>query len=523
MTFQERLQRAWRGPYLPIGLGGAWMALCWLPFGLAPLMPIGAALAILGIRSARTRGEAWKAGLVFGAMRYMVASQFLLSLVSHSWTALFFYPMAIASVLPWAWGETALAWWLDRRFGLDRGIGLCITYALSERLRTIGDTSFPADLLSHAFGDTPAWMSWNPWIGPFVFTLFIFLVGHLLIGALQSFRNRRRRPAAGWLALALLLWLAPPLTDRIGAGGGRTLETIPLAIVQPWVKGDDKLNRERWPALRETLERYSREAADGGAELILWPETARPGPLVWEADATAGDPWAQSLADQLGVTILYGTEIARLDSERHVSALYNGAAIVYPNAPERFGWYGKQHLLPFVEGVPFADLIGFDPARAAREGKRRSLSFLGNFYRGPAPVPFEYRGLRIGVMICYEGMYPSLGRLWRDVDANALVLLTNDAWWGRSTFAPWHARMLSARARELRVPIARAANSGISTIFDTEGRSGIRTPWLSAGVTHYDWQIPVPRAKPFWTKYPDRILFTAMLLMILWGRFRRQD
>ena len=70
---------------------------------------------------------------------------------------------------------------------------------------------------------------------------------------------------------------------------------------------------------------------------------------------------------------------------------------------------------------------------------------------------------RIGVLICYEGMYPALARAYRRAGANALVVMTNDAWWGKSLFAPWHARMIASRAREVDVPVVRAANTGVSS------------------------------------------------------------
>ena len=82
---------------------------------------------------------------------------------------------------------------------------------------------------------------------------------------------------------------------------------------------------------------------------------------------------------------------------------------------------------------------------------------------------------RIGVLICYEGMYPSLGRAYRAAGADALLVLTNDSWWGRSVFPAWHARMVSARARELDLPVLRAANSGVSSMTDRFGATRAST------------------------------------------------
>lgn len=173
--------------------------------------------------------------------------------------------------------------------------------------------------------------------------------------------------------------------------------------------------------------------------------------------------------------ILYGCEIAR-SSGGTVGELFNGAALASADRGPS-DWYGKQRLLPFLEGVPFARWIGWNPAAARRrkEDRRSYLTLAGNFSPGPRPVVFEVGPARIGMLICYEAFHPDLVRRCRLAGANALCVITNDSWWGRSAFAPWHARMVFSRAREADIPVVRAANSGISSLTDRLGRMGRAT------------------------------------------------
>ena len=423
------------------GAAGAAAALCWLPFGLAPLFPLAFVLAMRGLRRVRTPGEAVRFGLVFGAARYAVAAHFLLALLAHSPLAIGIYFMAILFILPFgileAWGALAL----ERYARLPRSIGFGALYVIGDWLRTLGDLSFPADRIEHAFGTNPAWLAPAPWVGAIGVEAGVVAVAVLLDLAIEA-RARRRSPLP-WAAGAAALWLAPLVLDAASGVAETPASKLRVVVVQPAVTQADKMRRDRWPATWRRLEELTAEAA-AGADLVVWPETARPSPVIWEGPGPFEDPEMEAIAAKVRVPVLYGCEIARREQGRLV-ALYNGAAIAYPDGRPG-AWYGKQHLLPFVEGVPFAKALGLD-ARAAAAGSRKgALTLLGAFTPGPEPTIFEVGDARLGVLICFEGMYDSLARRYREAGANGLVVLTNDAWWGRSVFPRWHARMVATRA-----------------------------------------------------------------------------
>ncbi len=484
--------------------GGAVGSLCWLPLGLAPAIFLGAALAQRALRGVTTGREAVLAGLVFGAARYAVAAHFLLWLLRYSPLAIAFYLLAIAYILPFAVLESWGAWRLERWSGIPRGAWLAVLYALLEYVRTLGDLSFPADLLAHAFGTAPAFLAWTPVTGPFAVSLLVFLVGWGVETALLPGLPVRRRAAL--LVAVTVLWLLPPVTGLLTSPdhGGAVLR---VGIVQPSLTVEEKLDRARRGVNLELLRALTRRAAEG-TDLVLWPETARPGHLLWPEGAPLRDPDVEAISSEVGVPILYGCEIAR-HRGRRVTGLYNGVVLVDPRRGA-VDWYGKIHLLPFAEGVPFARLFGWDPARRDRSGGGY-LTMLGNFSPGPRATVFRVGNARIGALVCYEGLYPALARRFRREGANVLAVLTNDAWWGRSLFAPWHARMAAARAREENVPVVRAANSGVSSVAGPDGRLREHTGLFRRTVLR--GEVPVGGAPTFYSRHGDWLVGLLLLLV----------
>ncbi len=454
-------------------LAGLGFGLGWLPTGLAPLLPLALVPLLRGLRRAATGRDAALLGAVFAAARVVVGAHYILVLLTYSPLAIVLLVLDVLYFLPFdvlnAWGSI----WIERRVGVPRTLAFAPVFTALEWARTQTDLSNGSAMIAHAFGVEPAWLAWSPWTGPFFLSLLATVVGALLD---LAFENRRRPArAAALAAAAVALWLAPPATDLVApAAPAAPGTTLRVGIVQPSLTVEQKLDRRRWPETWDLMKRLTGEAAQG-ADLVIWPESARPGPILWKEGEPFADPPMEEIARQVGVPILYGCEIATVAGGR-VTALYNSAALARADGTPG-DWYHKQQLLPFAEGVPFARWIGWDPATARRGGSggRSYLTLAGNFTPGTRPTVFRVGAARIGVLICFEGMYPELARRYRLEGANALCVMTNDAWWGRSVFASWHARMASSRARELDLPVVRAANSGVSSITDRRGRMGPHT------------------------------------------------
>ncbi|RPJ49638.1 MAG: apolipoprotein N-acyltransferase, partial [Acidobacteria bacterium] len=87
----------------------------------------------------------------------------------------------------------------------------------------------------------------------------------------------------------------------------------------------------------------------------------------------------------------------------------------------------------------------------------------------------EYRvgrveGLKFGTLICFEGIFPEIAREFEKRGAEIFVIITNDAWYGRTAAPEQHLQIAAFRAIENRRMILRAANSGYSAVIDPLGR-----------------------------------------------------
>ncbi len=161
-----------------------------------------------------------------------------------------------------------------------------------------------------------------------------------------------------------------------------------------------------------------------------------------------------------------------------------GAGVQQPGRPGRRGEvaavYDKAHLVPFGEYMPLSGLL---PVRLAAGGM--------DFTAGPGPVALAVPGLPpFGALICYEVIFP--GAVTPAPRPAWLVNITNDAWFGHSA-GPWqHLATARLRAVEEGLPLARAAQTGISALFDARGRRLGMLPLGQAGTLALD--LPPPLA-----------------------------
>ena len=169
--------------------------------------------------------------------------------------------------------------------------------------------------------------------------------------------------------------------------------------------------------------------------------------------------------------------------------------------------YDKAHLVPFGEYMPLAGLL---PIRLAAGGM--------DFSAGPGPVTLAPPGLPpFGALICYEVIFPAAVTpfprpAW-------LVNITNDAWFGKSS-GPWqHLAAARLRAVEEGLPLARAAQTGISAVFDARGQ---RLALLPIGATG-TLTLALPGAEPpplfarFGLPLPGlAALFCMLLGLVAW-------
>ncbi|MFZ5874987.1 MAG: apolipoprotein N-acyltransferase [Nitrospirota bacterium] len=284
-----------------------------------------------------------------------------------------------------------------------------------------------------------------------------------------------RRSIAALLTAALTLTVVLVYghwrLDQLSRADAAT-EPLHVAVVQGNVDQDRKWD----PAfLRETIDRYqalTREYAAQSLDLVVWPEAAMP--FFFERDAAHRDELLAFVADTKTPLLFGSPAIDQRDG--HTPRLYNSAYLVTETGAVA-GRYDKLHLVPFGEYVPLERLLFF---------VNKMVDGIGEFAPGDDATVFSLDRFRLGVMICFEVVFPELTRRAVQNGATVMAAITNDAWFGDSAAPYQHLDMVALRAVENRVPFARAANTGVSGFIQATGRVNAAT----------DLFVPASRANP---------------------------
>jgi len=236
---------------------------------------------------------------------------------------------------------------------------------------------------------------------------------------------------------------------------------VRAAVVQPYIPQNEKWDAARATEVLQTIEQVTYDASRRGApQLIIWPEAVTPWALYRDPNVQT---WLETVARRTRKPLLFGTVYTQVTGQ--TEEWYNGAFVVSPTAGlERTG-YAKRKLVPFGEFIPLRPLFGWI---------EKFAPIGGDFQRGtdaaPLLVPVGSRRVPVGVLICFEDIFPGLARESALAGAEVLTVLTNNAWFGEGGAAYQHAAHSVLRAIETRRPVIRVGNGGWSGWIDEFGR-----------------------------------------------------
>ena len=227
-------------------------------------------------------------------------------------------------------------------------------------------------------------------------------------------------------------------------------------------------------------------------DLLLLPETALPfyshSPSFLDFLAARPEPAPWIL-----------TGIPRLAPYRAATngfTLYNSAMLINP-AGQTTGLYAKNHLVPFGEYVPLASILPLPGPL---------VDAAGSYSPGMPEPPLSCRDGKIGVLICFESIFPELAAGHAQRGATLLVNITNDGWYDTTNVPDQTLAMTVMRAVETRRSIARAANTGISAFITPTGRILSQTPLKERAVL--TGTLPLMTTTSFFTRW--RQLWAAL-------------
>jgi apolipoprotein N-acyltransferase len=306
----------------------------------------------------------------------------------------------------------------------------------------------------------------------------------------------RRGALLGCSALVGLVWLQGTLVLRRPMPAGPSLR---LGLVQANIQQEQKWDPARAQANVDVHLELTRAAADEGARLVVWPESALPF-LFDQAPALARE--LAELARSRGIYLLFGND--DIDERSTPPRIWVGAKLLTPEGELAFR-YHKMRLVPFGEYVPLQPLVTLGGRFAAR-----LVRAAGEFTPGAHYVVGEVDGHRMSVFICYEAIFPDQVRRFRERGAELLLNVTNDAWYGRTSAPYQHFAMAAFRSVENGVWLARAANTGISAVVDPRGRVVASTRLFERTLVVRD--VPLAAGGTFYSRHGDVFGWTGLAL-----------
>jgi apolipoprotein N-acyltransferase len=437
-------------------LSGVLYAAAFPPLSLAfaswfALVPLLVAAAALPPWHAAAAGMIWTLSMAAGVAWFlpgMLSDYFGLSAVT-SWAG----SMAVVAALAGVYVGVYAAWvaWLVRRRAASPLL-LAGGWLACEFARAHGLVGNPWALSAYSQMQVPALMQIADATGPYGIGALIGAVNACLAAlCVPVLRGRRFRWSLMVVAAAfcgVLLYGQWRLGQSFGDGP-------PLAVAV--VQGGTAPSPPQQPALRAArLEQYvklTRVAAAGRPALIVWPEYAVESYLEEVSAARAA---VLGIAAEAGADVILGGP--HFEPAQSGTRYHNSVYLVRDG--RLAGRYDKNLLVPFAEDDPLAGLVG-----------RRGVRYAPG--RGGAILPAA--GLRAGVFLCVESMYPEYVRTLAGDGAQVLVNLSNDSWFAHPDAARHQLDIAALRAIENRRYLVRATPTGFSAVIDPHGRTIARS------------------------------------------------
>jgi apolipoprotein N-acyltransferase len=449
---------------------GVLLTLGFPPFHLAWLSWAALVPLLLAVRG-KTLRQAMGLGFLTGFTHFLTALYWIAYVVRHYGSLPL--PMAagvlvlLAAYLglyPAVFAGVARAWDSRPRF---QWYGLPFVWVALEWLRAHALTGFPWANLGYTQTPFATLVQQADLTGVYGVGWLVVL-GNTCLAACVASRRPRRCLAFPLLMLAASLAYGTLRLDTVSRAQDAA-EAMAVGLVQPAIDQSLKWDPAFQEATLERLERLSRRAAahDPRPDLLVWPETATP--FFFGIEEKQSER-VKGVARALGIPILFGSPGVMWHGKQ--PRPLNKAFLLDSEGNVR-GDYAKQHLVPFGEYVPLKRILFF---------VHRLVEAAGDFVPGQDPSVLRMDGTRLGVLICYEAIFPDLARSAIREGADILVNLTNDAWFGRSSAPYQHFEMARWRAVEFRVPLVRCANTGVSAMFDAAGNPCGKIPLNEVGV-----------------------------------------
>lgn len=452
-------------------VAGLLASLAQAPISIAPLLFISIPVLVWLLDSAalgKPPRQAWRAmtatGWFFGlgfflATFYWLGAAFLVEAEKFAWAmplAVLILPAGLA--LLWGLGCGLLAWvWSGH---VSRVLWLALALSAMEYLRGFLFTGLPWGGFGPAFASNLVTMQALSIVGPNGMALLSLLVAALPVYLFAEDKECRIARGLGLGSIILLVLVIGFGVMRLSTPTQYADDAPVLRLVQPNIAQAEKwkLENRSW-IFNRLLGMTSLDTSDYPADkvdMVIWPESAIPFYLIEQPAALAAI--AQALPDKAG---LITGALRRVANDTNIEV--RNAIYQLGSDGTVMGAYDKVHLVPFGEYLPFQSWL-------ERIGLEQLTRLKGGFAAGNQYKLLTSKKLgKVLPLICYEVAFSSQLLAYEE-QADWIINVTNDAWFGDSLGPRQHLAAAQMRAIETGLPLVRVANTGVSAIIDPQGR-----------------------------------------------------
>lgn len=391
--------------------------------------------------------------------------------------------------------------YIIQRFQMSNVWAIAAIWTITEYLRGVVFTGFPWLQFGYSLIDSP-FSGLAPILGVEGLTFFVMLVSGYLVNLVK---NSQKMTACIALFAVILVAFTSQWLQWVKPDEQQKATTISL------VQGNIE-QRMKWDPeyFDQTIDRYFQLIGSviGQSELIILPESAIP----------ATERQIQPLLVQLHTAGLkQGSELIMGTMYQNTQGLFNSAVVLgsadQPYSPDTAMRFNKHHLVPFGEYVPFGQLLDW----------MRDVFILPvNLSQGEFIQPaLQAAGRKFNPAICYEIIFGNqLQKNQQAHQADYLLTISNDAWFGTSV-GPWqHFQMARMRALELGKPLVRATNTGITAFVNGHGQIEKQAPQFETLVlTHTIFPFKGETPFAIWGNWA---VYGLSLVILLFNFVRRK-
>ncbi len=400
--------------------------------------------------------------------------------------------------------QMLLVWLLFRLARKKMGGGvlpyvfLAVMWIAWERRYFDVQISWPWLTLGGAFAQSTRSVQWYEYTGMLGGSLWIWAANLGIFGLLEAVSDGywQRWKSLGRVCAILgitLVVAGPVVASKLiwSSYEERSEGTVDVLVGQPnfdpYEKFQSMTQAEQTGVL---LDLFGEALAEQPAAplLLLGPET-------FTSDITLNDPehsptlqsFRRFMAEHPGTEMLFGASTYEVFATHAAPTIlarpYGDGWVVGHNtamtatATGPIELYHKSKLVVGTELTPYPKI--FVPLDKWLSKMMGVSSLMGRCVGqdGVSLLHFGEQRVPLGCAVCYESVYGEYCTEYVRQGAQAMTIITNDAWWGNTPGYRQHLSYARLRAIELRRDIARCGNTGISAFIDQRGEILSQSDW----------------------------------------------